>query len=669
MMLLLPFMSSGLQTLMEQKATPEKQTALEKNPNVGPVADLIASLLDDSRKMLRYGNIDSAMMLVFDAREKAMELPEPSGLTYAAACNQLIGEICYTRFIEEEALNFYFLALHQYWQGGSLKGVAESLNSIALTALGMQKEDVSRQAIHALNFLIKYSSDPHILALHAEALGDYFDAVGSSDSAIFYFEAAMHYFQLANEPEKVSDVLLSRAICEFYSGDHAKALLLTDSAKQFNLQNDLRRNYLEAVYYEAEFLGVENPEQGIAAIRKTLPELYKHKLNIHLGIYLRLLIRLQKQTGDFEAALQSTEEFHRVLNEIYGSDAERKIASLQLEVETEKLNSRIDLLQKEQELSSANARSQRNMLFYFFLAIMVLFMMALNNMRRLQYRLYLLKEFTLDFPLARILIAFVFGLLYYLVILYFVNPLNLSGRFADFSWLHYAVTGFLISALTSAGITLLPAHWSARPGFNKRFTIIAILFLLIINMVVIGYAWLSVGGFGSWVEYLNVMLVITGVTIIPVFFFIIYLEKVLLRKHIQLAGLLSNRIQSAPASDDTGYIEIFSDRSKDVVRIASSDLILIEAAGNYAKICHVENNRVKSTLILATMKLIETQLAAHEQFSRCHKSYIVNLSKVKKVLGNSHGYKLDVSGAEQQVPVSRSYAETFIKSFDKVYRK
>ena len=170
-------------------------------------------------------------------------------------------------------------------------------------------------------------------------------------------------------------------------------------------------------------------------------------------------------------------------------------------------------------------------------------------------------------------------------------------------------------------------------------------------------------------DYLNVILVITGITIIPLFFIIIYLEKVLLRKHIQLAGLLSNRIHSAPVADSADMVEIYSDRSKDILKISASDFLMIEAAGNYAKVLYSENNKIKTTLILATMKLLESQLAAHTQFNRCHKSYIVNLKKVSKVHGNSHGYKLEISGIEEQVPVSRSYAETFIKSFDKVYRE
>lgn len=629
----------------------------------------INNLLTRSRRMLRYGTIDSAMILVFQARNLTAELTEPRSLYYTAACNQLLGDICYTRFIEDESLRFYFLALGQYRQAGDITGVAEVLNAIAITAIGVERNDISNNALNILSKISKLSSDPYLKALEYEARGDMYDATGNGRDAAEMFKTARVFFRQAGKKEKISDVILSQAISEFYAGNKGKALILTDSALILNEQNNLRRNYLEALYYKAEFTGTDNPEKGIEIIRSTLGELYQSKLNIHLGIYLRLMIRLQKTTGDFKGALISTEEFHRVLDDIYGSDAERKIASLQLELETGKLNHRINLLQKEQELSSANARSQRNMLFYFFLATIVLFTMALNNMRRLQYRLYLLKEFALDFPVGRYLMAFFFSLAYYSVLLVIVNPLNLTHIAAELHWLHYVIVGFITSALTTTGIMLLPAQWSAKPGFNKRFTATAMIFILIINAVVILYSFLAGVGSNSWVDYLNVILVITGITIIPLFFIIIYLEKVLLRKHIQLAGLLSNRIHSAPVADSADMVEIYSDRSKDMLKISASDFLMIEAAGNYAKVLYSENNKIKTTLILATMKLLESQLAAHPQFNRCHKSYIVNLKKVSKVHGNSHGYKLEISGVEEQVPVSRSYAETFIKSFDKVYRE
>jgi tetratricopeptide (TPR) repeat protein len=629
----------------------------------------ITCLLDMARIQLRKGVIDSAMISVFEARNLTLNLEEKVSLHYSARCNQMLGEIFYSRYIDSEALGFCLLALQQFRLTADIKGVAEVLNAITLICISLEKYNDSQKALVLLSKVENISSDPYIKALYYEAAGDYSDATGDYDNAIHFFRKAQHFYFLSNKPDKISDVYLSRAISESSKGKTDRALEIVDSTLALNSKSKLRKNYLEAMYYKAQFTGENNPIEGIKILNSVLEELGQLKLNIHLGSFLKLMVHFQKETGDYRGALESTERFHMILDQIYGSDAERKIAQLQLEVETEKLNHNIIILQKESELISVNSRSQRNMLFYFFLAIIVLFTMALNNMRKLQYRLYLLKEFALDFPLPYYLFAFLISLLYYSTILIFVNPLNLVNSFTGIQWVHYGLIGFIISALTTAGVFMLPTHWSAKPGFNSRFAITALLFLLFINIVVVMYAFLSGVLNHSWLDYMNIILVVTGITIIPLFFIIIYLEKVLLRKHIQMAGILSSRIHAFHPKESVDLIEIYSDRSKDVLNIPADNLLMIEAAGNYAKICYTEDNKTKTTLILATLKLIESQLENHQNFSRCHKSYIINLKKVKKVVGNSHGYKLEIPGIEDLVPVSRSYAETFIKTVDKVCRE
>jgi DNA-binding LytR/AlgR family response regulator len=47
------------------------------------------------------------------------------------------------------------------------------------------------------------------------------------------------------------------------------------------------------------------------------------------------------------------------------------------------------------------------------------------------------------------------------------------------------------------------------------------------------------------------------------------------------------------------------------------------------------------------------------QIKRCHRSYIINESKIVSVRGNAQGLKLSLSNVEEEVPVSRSYLYLF----------
>ncbi|WP_089734667.1 LytTR family transcriptional regulator DNA-binding domain-containing protein [Chryseobacterium jejuense] len=45
---------------------------------------------------------------------------------------------------------------------------------------------------------------------------------------------------------------------------------------------------------------------------------------------------------------------------------------------------------------------------------------------------------------------------------------------------------------------------------------------------------------------------------------------------------------------------------------------------------------------------------------RCHRSYIINLGKVKNIKGNAQGYKLTLPEIDFDIPVSRSFISIII---------
>jgi tetratricopeptide (TPR) repeat protein len=609
------------------------------------------------------------MMLVFEAQEKALLLSRTKQAYYSGRCNQLLGDVFYSRYIEEEAVVFYLQSLRQYAACSHYSEMAEVLNALTSSFQSLNRQHEALITVEALNRLMNFTKIVYIKALYYETYADFLSETQKLSESKNAYLTALQFYHTLPVAEKMSDTYLNLAICENELGNRQAALSWIDSATIYNTENKYLKNLYEATYYRAEFIGLENPSKGIEIITGVLDQLEELDLNIHRGIYLKLLVFLQKKSALFEAALKSNEQFNHVINNIYGSNVERKIAGLQLEVETGKLNHRIGLLQKEQELATVNARSQRNMLFYFFLAIVVLFTMALNNVRRLQYRLYLLKEFALDFSWIQYFLAFLSSLFYFSILLIFINPFNLTQNASVYPWIHYSVIAFLMSALSVTGVFLLPARWSAKPGFNSRFTITALVFIVLMNAAIIFYSILAGISGNSVYDLLNVVLVLTGITIIPVFYFIIYLEKVLLRKHIQMAGMLSNRIQSFKPGKMEEIVTVYSDRSRDMLEVSVNNLLLVEANGNYSKIVFLENEKMKSTLILISLTKLLEQLAPFSCFSRCHKSYIVNLNKVKKVMGNSHGYKLDIPFVDEPIPVSRSYAADFIRDFNKVFKE
>lgn len=617
-----------------------------------------------ARIRLRQGYIDSAMTYVFRAQSLILQLPGQTDSMRLGRCYQLLGDIFYARYMEHEAISQYSQALICYRGSACFTGIAEILRALSDIHMGLGMQNYAAREIDMLLFIKTRLNDTYISAVADEAFGDYLSSSGKPRAAIREMKNSLALYQAAGNRDKVSDVMLNIALAY---GDMAKtdsALVWADTAMSYNSRYELVRGYYEALYYRAVFLSGRDPGQAVEILLAAIPELGKQKLMIHQGIYLKLLTSIYKTRKDYFNALQSTERFHEVINQIYGSDAERKIAGLQLEVESQKLSHQIASMQRQQEMITIEARSHRNMLFFFTLAMAILIAMALNNMRRLQYRLYLLKEFSLDNSFAAYIIYFFTGLVYFSFLLMLISPFRFTGIPYLTRWLHCGALGGFASVVLMAGIIILPAHWSAKPGFNRRFTFTGIGILLLMNLLLGLYAVLA--GLISFSVYdiLNLSLVLMGLTIVPVFFVIVFLEKVLLRKHTQMAGMLNNRIHRSARSIQQETVTLYSEKAKDSLTLVLDTILCIEAQGNYSKIYFTESGKLKTAMILASLKLIEEQLGNHKHFIRCHKSFIVNLGKISKVMGNSHGYKLNITSLDQPVPVSRTFTEHFIKSLD-----
>lgn len=93
------------------------------------------------------------------------------------------------------------------------------------------------------------------------------------------------------------------------------------------------------------------------------------------------------------------------------------------------------------------------------------------------------------------------------------------------------------------------------------------------------------------------------------------------------------------------------------LQLHAGKIIYFKSESNYLEI-HVENKQSPERHLLRNrIKTIEALLPTN--FIRCHRSYIVNRDKIKKVEGSKRGYQLLFDGTTDRVPVSRSQTERF----------
>ena len=90
------------------------------------------------------------------------------------------------------------------------------------------------------------------------------------------------------------------------------------------------------------------------------------------------------------------------------------------------------------------------------------------------------------------------------------------------------------------------------------------------------------------------------------------------------------------------------------VTLDISNLLYIEAVGNYVKVTQILDSKVKTNMLRTTMKQMEDSLQAYPMIVRCHRAFMVNLGQVEQISSNSRSMQLVMRHSHDVIPVSRS---------------
>ena len=90
------------------------------------------------------------------------------------------------------------------------------------------------------------------------------------------------------------------------------------------------------------------------------------------------------------------------------------------------------------------------------------------------------------------------------------------------------------------------------------------------------------------------------------------------------------------------------------VTLQITHLLYVEAVGNYIKIYHLCDSRVRNDMLRATMKQIEDDLQVYPMIVRCHRAFLVNLGQVEQIVSKSGSMQLFIRYSHESIPVSRS---------------
>jgi DNA-binding LytR/AlgR family response regulator len=160
-----------------------------------------------------------------------------------------------------------------------------------------------------------------------------------------------------------------------------------------------------------------------------------------------------------------------------------------------------------------------------------------------------------------------------------------------------------------------------------------------------------------------------AIAIIPIIVLTLLTQIYLLRKNLKAAQEINAQIRTTAMSTPSGSpleptqkhtLVLKSDSDRETFEVDPEDLLFIESEGNYVEVTFQKGkNETGNVLLRSSLKGILKQLKDFPFLFKCHRSYIVNIKRIKNTNGNAQGYKLHIESLDKEIPVSRSYLKKF----------
>ena len=254
--------------------------------------------------------------------------------------------------------------------------------------------------------------------------------------------------------------------------------------------------------------------------------------------------------------------------------------------------------------------------------------------------------------------VFIISFAAFLFILFF-QPFPLEAL--DFNSRLLYVTGFgiMMFIFSSLILILIPllfpkwfkiSQWESGPPFS-----LSALLVLLSSIAFIFY--IRHAGETQLTLYLMFKAVI--ICLIPVFFLSVFyrirsLERTMAELHSQISYYQS-KIDELEAEEEEEEMIIHTGIRSEKLSIKYKNLVSINSADNYIEIQYLENDKIEKKLVRNTLKNFEARLANRQNFVRCHRTHLINIHYVERLVRKYGGYNLKLKDIEEMIPVSRQY--------------
>jgi hypothetical protein len=107
--------------------------------------------------------------------------------------------------------------------------------------------------------------------------------------------------------------------------------------------------------------------------------------------------------------------------------------------------------------------------------------------------------------------------------------------------------------------------------------------------------------------------------------------------------------------------QLVAENGKDIFAANLEDILVVHSSGNYIEIFWLDNLVCRKKLFRQSFAVVEQYMNERPGFVKCHRCWLVNVSKIEALSGNSKGYFIGIKKLAFNIPVSRNNISTFRK--------
>ena len=173
----------------------------------------------------------------------------------------------------------------------------------------------------------------------------------------------------------------------------------------------------------------------------------------------------------------------------------------------------------------------------------------------------------------------------------------------------------------------------------------------------------------SWMGYLQVLAIIAFCSFAIGLYWRFKFRSRYLAAELEEVQLLNEQLQhvqtAAEVAEPSSEV-VLSGTTSESVTLSAHDLLYVESVGNYVKVCHLRDGKVRNDMLRATSAQTAESLKEYPMIVRCHRAFLVNLREVERFVSNEGNMQLVIRHCNEQVPVSRSHAAEVKESLKSV---